>query len=68
MKTNDFEASKKKWLDAIKQWQEEWKTLVDETGIMPMIGGTYGLILRPEHGIDGPAELRFKQRPKKAKR
>jgi hypothetical protein len=68
MKTNEYELSKKKWLDAIKRWQSEWKGLVDETGIVPAIGGTYGLMLVSEHGINGPAELRFRYRPRRLKR
>jgi len=68
MKTNEFELSKKKWLDAIKRCQKEWEELVDETGMVPVIGGTYGLMLVSEHGINGPPDLRFRQRPKRMKK
>jgi len=68
MKTNEFELSKKRWLDAIKRWQAEWKELVEETGIVPIIGSIHGLMLMSEHGIDGPADLRFRQRPKRVKK
>lgn len=68
MKTNQFELSKRKWLDAIKRWQAEWKEVADETGIVPLIEGTYGLMLVSAHGIDVPADLRFTHRPKRAKR
>jgi len=68
MKTDQFELSKRKWLDAIKRWQAEWKELADETSIVPIIGGVHGLVLVSEHGMNGPADLRFRQRPKRAKR
>ena len=54
MKTNEFELSKEKWLDAIKRWQAEWKELVDETGIVPAIAGIHGLVLASDHGLDEP--------------
>lgn len=59
MKTNQLEASKKKWFDAIKRWQAEWKELADETGIVPMIGSTYGLMLVSREGFSLPADLHF---------
>jgi len=66
MKTNEYELSKRKWLDAIKRWQAEWGELADETGIVPMIGGTHGLILVSHEGISMPAVLSFRSRRKKA--
>lgn len=66
MRTNQLELSKKKWLDAIMRWQAEWKQLVDETGIIPMIGGIHGLMLLSHEGISLPADLSFRSRPKKA--
>jgi hypothetical protein len=62
--TNEYELSKKKWLDAIKKWQAEWRELVAATGIVPEIRGTHGIILVSGHGINGPADLRFRRRAK----
>lgn len=62
--TNEYELSKKKWLEAIKRWQAEWRELVAETGIVPEIRGTHGIMLVSGHGINGPADLRFRRRAK----
>ncbi len=58
--TNEYELSKKKWLEAIKRWQAEWRKLVVETSIVPEIRGTHGIMLVSGHGINGPADLRFR--------
>ena len=68
MKTNQLELSKKKWLDAIKRWQAEWKELTDETGFVPAIGGIHGLVVVSDHGINAPADLRFRPRAKRVKK
>jgi hypothetical protein len=62
--TNEYELSKKKWLEAIKRWQAEWRELVAETGIVPEIRGTHGIMLVSGHAINGPADLRFRRRAK----
>lgn len=64
MRTNESELAKKKWLDTIKRWQEEWKKLAEETAIVPAIGGVHGLSLVSSHGFNLPGELRFRKRPK----
>ena len=57
--TNEYDVSKKKWLEAIKRWQAEWRELVAETGIVPEIRGTHGIMLVSGHGMNGPADLRL---------